>query len=83
MTHRLFPLLMLCGLLGAQTTPPKLRIIAIGAHPDDCDIKFAGTAAKLAKAGHAIQQGPELAAGNAEDTRRAPRHGGHDDGTTG
>lgn len=34
---------------------PKLRIIAIGAHPDDCDIKFGGTAAKLAKAGHAVK----------------------------
>ncbi|MGH9672399.1 MAG: PIG-L deacetylase family protein, partial [Bryobacteraceae bacterium] len=33
----------------------RLRIIAIGAHPDDCDIKFGGTAAKLAKAGHAIK----------------------------
>ena len=34
---------------------PKLRVIAIGAHPDDCDIKFGGTAAKLAKAGHAVK----------------------------
>ncbi len=34
---------------------PKLRIIAIGAHPDDCDIKFGGTAAKFAKAGHAVK----------------------------
>lgn len=33
----------------------KLRVIAIGAHPDDCDIKFGGTAAKLAKAGHAVK----------------------------
>ncbi len=33
----------------------KLRIIAIGAHPDDCDIKFAGTAYKLAQAGHAVK----------------------------
>lgn len=33
----------------------KLRIIAIGAHPDDCDIKFSGTAAKFAKAGHAVK----------------------------
>jgi len=47
----LFTLLAACGL--AQT--PKLRVIAIGAHPDDCDIKFGGTAAKLAKAGHAVK----------------------------
>ncbi|MBL8233038.1 MAG: PIG-L family deacetylase [Bryobacterales bacterium] len=33
----------------------QLRIIAIGAHPDDCDIKFAGTAAKFAKAGHKVK----------------------------
>jgi LmbE family N-acetylglucosaminyl deacetylase len=33
----------------------QLRIIAIGAHPDDCDIKFGGTAAKLAKAGHKVK----------------------------
>lgn len=33
----------------------KLRVIAIGAHPDDCDIKFGGTAARFAKAGHAVK----------------------------
>ena len=43
--------IIFCGLLPAQ----KLRIIAIGAHPDDCDIKFGGTAAKLARAGHAVK----------------------------
>ena len=55
MVHTLLPLLLLGGLLAAQTAPPKLRIIAIGAHPDDCDIKFAGTAAKFSKAGHAVK----------------------------
>src|SRR5688572_3289939 len=39
--------------LGAQER--KLRIIAFGAHPDDCDIKFGGTAAKFAKAGHQVK----------------------------
>jgi LmbE family N-acetylglucosaminyl deacetylase len=34
---------------------PKLRILAIGAHPDDCDIKFAGTAALYAQMGHAVK----------------------------
>ena len=34
---------------------PKLRVLAIGAHPDDCDIKFGGTAAKMAAAGHAVK----------------------------
>ncbi len=46
-------------LLAAATICPaqdrKLRIIAIGAHPDDCDIKVAGTAYKLAQAGHAVK----------------------------
>jgi LmbE family N-acetylglucosaminyl deacetylase len=32
-----------------------LRIICIGAHPDDCEIKFGGTAAKFAAAGHAVK----------------------------
>ena len=53
MRTALFAFLMLSGTLTAQQ--PKLRIIAIGAHPDDCDIRFAGTAAKFAKAGHAVK----------------------------
>ncbi len=31
------------------------RIIAFGAHPDDCDIRAAGTAALFASAGHAVK----------------------------
>src|SRR5579872_1799142 len=50
---RLCSLLLFGSLLSAQ--PPKLRVLAIGAHPDDCDIKFAGTAAKLARAGYAVK----------------------------
>lgn len=41
------------ALAAAQT--PRLNVIAIGAHPDDCDIKFGGTAAKMAKAGHRVK----------------------------
>jgi LmbE family N-acetylglucosaminyl deacetylase len=33
----------------------KLRIIAFGAHPDDCEGRFGGTAAKFARAGHAVK----------------------------
>lgn len=33
----------------------KLRVIAFGAHPDDCDIRAAGTAAKFASLGHAVK----------------------------
>ena len=32
-----------------------LRIVAIGAHPDDADIQFGGTAALFAKKGHAVK----------------------------
>jgi LmbE family N-acetylglucosaminyl deacetylase len=32
-----------------------VRILCIGAHPDDCEIECGGTAAKLAAAGHAIK----------------------------
>jgi LmbE family N-acetylglucosaminyl deacetylase len=32
----------------------KLTILALGAHPDDCDIKAAGVAAKYARAGHRV-----------------------------
>jgi LmbE family N-acetylglucosaminyl deacetylase len=44
-------LLMTSLALGQQ----KLRIIAIGAHPDDCDIKSSGTAYKFVKAGHMVK----------------------------
>ncbi len=33
----------------------KLRVIAFGAHPDDCELKVAGTAAKWAKLGHHVK----------------------------
>ena len=49
----LFTLLLTLSAACAQEG--KLRIIAIGAHPDDCDIKFSGTAIKFARAGHAVK----------------------------
>ncbi len=33
----------------------QIRVIAIGAHPDDCDIKAGGLAAKYAAAGHKVK----------------------------
>lgn len=50
-------LMLMAAALGAgcATAQEKLRFIAFGAHPDDCDIKFGGTAALLAKAGHAVK----------------------------
>jgi len=45
------------ALLMAQVPPQQapLRVIAFGAHPDDCDGKFGGTAAKFVKAGAAVK----------------------------
>ncbi|HEV7347842.1 PIG-L deacetylase family protein [Telluribacter sp.] len=39
----------------AQTATKPIRIIMIGAHPDDCDLKGGGTAALLASMGHAVK----------------------------
>lgn len=39
----------------AQNSGQVLRIIAIGAHPDDCDSKFGGTAALFAEMGHEVK----------------------------
>jgi LmbE family N-acetylglucosaminyl deacetylase len=42
---------------GAEQGPAraKLRIIAIGAHPDDCDLRAGGTAARWAALGHQVK----------------------------
>src|SRR5438094_6187746 len=48
----LFPLAC-AGLMLAQND--KIRVIAFGAHPDDCDIRAAGTAAKFAQMGHLVK----------------------------
>ena len=41
--------------LAAQGPDGKLRVIAFGAHPDDCDIRAAGTATKFAAMGHHVK----------------------------
>ena len=51
--HKSALLLIAAGTCLAQDG--KLRVISIGAHPDDCDIKFAGTAAKFAQMGHLVK----------------------------
>lgn len=51
-------LLIICMCVGflVQAQEKKvLNIIAIGAHPDDCDSKFGGTAALFAKMGHKVK----------------------------
>jgi len=45
----------LLAAVGAFGQQAKLRIIAFGAHPDDCDFRFGGTAIKFARAGHAVK----------------------------
>ncbi len=45
------------GAIEGVTMPPndgKLRIIAFGAHPDDCELQVGGTAAMWAKKGHHV-----------------------------
>src|SRR5205814_7216939 len=53
---KLFVMSLLCAVaLPAQDSDGKIRVIAFGAHPDDCDIRAAGTAAKFAALGHHIK----------------------------
>jgi LmbE family N-acetylglucosaminyl deacetylase len=50
------PVALLCSVVAqAPAQQAQLRVIAFGAHPDDCDGKFAGTAAKFVKAGAAVK----------------------------
>lgn len=41
--------------IAMQLPAETIRVIAIGAHPDDCDIKAGGIAAKYAAAGHKVR----------------------------
>ncbi|MDV3309027.1 MAG: PIG-L family deacetylase, partial [Cyclobacteriaceae bacterium] len=47
-------MLLYAGELAAQTARP-LRIIMIGAHPDDCDQDGGGTAILFSRMGHAVK----------------------------
>lgn len=47
--------LMLTAATTLMAQNEKIRIIAFGAHPDDCDIRAAGTAALWAKMGYAVK----------------------------
>lgn len=48
-------LLALMPAAGLLAQGPKIRIIAFGAHPDDCDIRASGTTALWVKAGYAVK----------------------------
>ena len=55
-TLRVFLSLLLGGVAaGAARADEPLRIIAFGGHPDDCDIKAGGLAARYAAAGHKVK----------------------------
>jgi LmbE family N-acetylglucosaminyl deacetylase len=47
--------LLLAGVSMLPAQGGKIRVIAFGAHPDDCDIRASGTAALFAKMGHAVK----------------------------
>src|SRR3984893_16875908 len=47
--------LLMAGVSALLAQSGKIRVIAFGAHPDDCDIRAAGTAALFAKMGHAVR----------------------------
>ncbi|WP_106147664.1 PIG-L deacetylase family protein [Flagellimonas meridianipacifica] len=56
MKKKLTVLCLLLGLILVNAQEKKvLNIIAIGAHPDDCDVKFGGAAALFAKMGHKVK----------------------------
>ncbi|MDB5277879.1 MAG: LmbE family protein [Ferruginibacter sp.] len=44
-----------CNAVLAQSAEGRVRIIMIGAHPDDCDVNSGGTAAIFAKMGYAVK----------------------------
>src|SRR2546426_4693704 len=49
------PTLLCAAALCAQDSDGKIRVIAFGAHPDDCDIRAGGTAVKFAALGHHVK----------------------------
>ncbi len=46
---------LFAALLAARDPDGKLRVIAFGAHPDDCDGRAAGTAALFVRMGHHVK----------------------------
>ncbi|MEE9465037.1 MAG: PIG-L family deacetylase [Candidatus Neomarinimicrobiota bacterium] len=47
--------MVLAVAMGLAQSDGQIRVIVIGAHPDDCDVKFGGTAALFAEMGHAVK----------------------------
>ena len=48
-------LLIFAATMAMSAQETKIRVIAFGAHPDDCDIRASGTAAIFASLGHAVK----------------------------
>jgi LmbE family N-acetylglucosaminyl deacetylase len=85
-------LLMLAAAAILSAQDGKIRVIAFGAHPDDCDIRASGTAALFAKMGHAVRfvsvtngdaghqtmKGPALAARRLKEAKESARRLGID-----
>lgn len=55
MKHLLSIILLSWSFYSAAAQDVPLRIVMIGAHPDDCDIKSSGTAALFAEMGHKVK----------------------------
>ncbi|GAA0549923.1 PIG-L deacetylase family protein [Chitinophaga japonensis] len=55
MKYLLSTILLSCSFYFAGAQDGRLRIVMIGAHPDDCDIKSGGTAALFAEMGHQVK----------------------------
>lgn len=51
----LLNMIFFIGFALGQAQNNQLRVVAIGAHPDDCTIKMGGTAALLAQKGYAVK----------------------------
>ena len=54
-SRALLVLALVAGWHPSSTADEPLRIIAFGAHPDDCDIRAGGVAAKWAALGHKVR----------------------------
>jgi LmbE family N-acetylglucosaminyl deacetylase len=50
-----YSVILLLSALLMPAQEPTIRVIAFGAHPDDCDIGAGGIAAKFAQMGHAVK----------------------------